>query len=102
MRGSVNFQRRLNLFWAAFFAVGGLLCALSMIVHPYFSVAVVTFVFGASVVGMRVFRCPGCGKLVTDRKMKLGRFSLPVRLPLVAEQTCSQCGFDLRRDRGRS
>ncbi len=96
MSGSVDFQRRLNLFWAGFFAVGGLLCVLSIVVHPYFSVAVVAFAFGASVIGMRMFRCPGCGKLVTDQDMKMGRFRLPVRLPLVAERTCSKCGRNLR------
>jgi len=96
MSGAIDYQRRLNLFWASFFAIGGLLCVLSITVHPYFSVAVVAFAFGATVIGMRMFRCPRCGKLVTDRKVKVGRFSLPVRLPLVAERVCSKCGFDLR------
>lgn len=96
MSSSIDYQRRLNVFWVSFFAIGGLLCILSIMVHPYFAVAVVAFAFGATVIGMRMFRCPQCGKLVTDRNVKLGRFSLPVRLPLVAERTCSKCGFDLR------
>jgi len=101
VKAAAGFQRRLNVFWSAFFVVGGVLCALSIVVSAYFSVAVVVFAICASAVGMRTFRCPACGKLVTDKKLKRGRLSLTIRLPLVAEKTCSRCGFDLS-DRRRA